>query len=115
MIWGLFYIVCIIITIKFSSFWLKRKDGLTRRRILILSLFLTLQLLVLIGATTITGSNTGYYYLPIVFIPLFWGWPFFIPLVTKWKDVVRNKHFSSYFEGTVAIICLGTNYFSRLP
>ena len=106
-IWGLFYLVCIFLTIKLASICLKQKIGYTRRRILTLALFLTLQLLVLIGATTITGSNTRWYYLPLVFIPLFWGWPFFIPLINKWKAVVRNKHFVTFSQGAIVLVSLG--------
>jgi hypothetical protein len=90
LIWIIFYAFCLY---RIRTIFANRKHelGNIQSRLLIFFTFLLIQLGANIGSglTTITEPGVRYF-LPVIFTPLFWGWPFLLIAMPGWMKVFRG-------------------------
>ena len=118
-VWICFYTTCLIIagfTIWVSN---KKERGYLRRRSLVFLLFLLTQLPAIIGASVLSGSIEVWYFNPIVFIPLMWGWPFIAGFFQGLLKLIRHRYVivSSLIAIALTIIVgiINSNLISTFP
>jgi hypothetical protein len=100
-VWISFYITCLIITSILISHSRKIKIGFIRKRTLYASLFLLIQLPTIIGVLIISSSIEVWYFLPIILIPLIWGWPLIAGFLPGLLKVIQNRYV--IVSGSIAI------------
>ncbi len=90
-IWIIFYTACLLKIVSTKPY-LKRDLGSVQKRLLIFFTFLMIQLAAnIVSGFTITTEPGVRYFLPIVFTPLFWGWPFLMAAMPGWMKLLRGR------------------------
>ncbi len=78
--------------------------GAVRTRLLMVLVFLPLQMLVSILSSLTTGDPAVRYFLPSIFLPLFWGWPILLALKPRWLARLNGRKALALGYSVVAII-----------
>lgn len=92
-LWIVFYGLCFI-QFLLNVKHLTKNFSIIRTRLTILYAFFFIQMVVNIGSGLISLTLGTRYFLPIIFIPLFWGWPFLLLSWPAWLKFLRNPRIS---------------------
>lgn len=100
-VWICFYFVCLIVVSILIWHSRKNKIGFIRKRSLFALLFLLVQVPTIIGALIISSSIEVWYFLPIIYIPLIWGWPLITGFFPGLLKLIQNRYI--VVSGSIAI------------
>ncbi len=81
---ALFYILCLAAGLANLRALKKNGQGRLRKRLAAFYFYLVAQMVFSIGASLIANDPTPRYYYPVLFFPLFWGWPFLLAALPGW-------------------------------
>ncbi len=90
-IWSGFYLLCLLLALTFIWRWHRNERGKIRSRFFVILLFFPLQLTSNIASSLISGNFELRYFMPLVYIPLFLGWPFLFMLIPWVVESLRGK------------------------
>ncbi len=100
--WLLFYLLCLLLVWRLAHQGLRENAGRARPRLLAVLLFFPIQLAATLGANLLTLDPALRYVLPVVILPLFWGWPLLAAARPVWMRVPARK--LSLAAGALAIV-----------
>ncbi len=100
-VWFSFYILCVVLTVIITRRWAVQKKGTIRLRLGMGLFFFLIQLVTTLSAELISSEPVVRYILPVVFIPLFAGWPFLASGFPRWMKFLLGR--VSYIMGAILI------------
>lgn len=113
-IWALFFILCMAGAWKILQNKRYAHIGAVRVRLLLVLLFFPLQMIINIPATLLTGDPAVRYFLPSIFVPLFWGWPILLISQPEWLSWLNRRRMLvlSYTSIATLFVLIGINVVS---
>ena len=90
-LWIGFYGACLAVALMLIWQRTHGQHGRVRGRIIALFLFFLLQLAANLSSALISANGELRYFMPVVYIPLFWGWPFVLILIPGLVKRFRGK------------------------
>lgn len=89
-LWVLFYLICSILFLTNKKYI---QEGLSsiRGKLAIVYAFFFIQMVMNIGSGLVSLTLGTRYFLPIIFVPLFWGWPFVLLARPAWIRYLRGQ------------------------
>ena len=88
--WISFYVACLAAVLLLA--WRhRRQPGRISGRLISLFMFLPLQMAANLSSTLISGNGELRYFMPAVYLPLFWGWPFLLILIPGLAKRLRGS------------------------
>ena len=116
-IWILFYVLCALLVFLLTRRRQQLRLGSIRKRIILGLSFFLFQLVATISAGLLSVEPSLRYFLPVVFIPLIWGWPILVIQAPYWMKFRRRRSgvFVAAFLGSIFAIFLITNVQFTVP
>jgi hypothetical protein len=105
-IWALFFSLCMAAAWTILRKKRSAQIGAIRVRLLLVLLFFPLQMIINIPATLVTGDPSVRYFLPSIFVPLFWGWPILLISQPQWLSWLNRQKMLVFGYMSVAILIL---------